>query len=573
MQEELSGISKRLVDEGLLTVEDALFHQRSAKDAKQDGLQYLIENSVILESDMAQFLAKLAGIKYFDLTKDFEEHSRPTGFDENIVSKHKLLPISMMNNKLVVAVAALQSMEHGNSLKLSAQYKNLKIEYVMVEYSKLIECIDRLYGQYDHLNSVDYDALVNSMMSDNTQIEEVSQQEAHTVAADQDSQPVIFFVNKLLAQAVYDRASDLHFEPFEKYFRIRFRVDGILKLVHTTPISLAMRIVSRLKILAGMDISEKRSPQDGRIRIKLGERGIDLRANSLPTVYGEKIVLRILDASSAKLGIDALGYEPEQKEMFLEALHRPQGMILITGPTGSGKTVSLYTGLNILNQMDTNISTAEDPVEINLDGVNQCGVNVRTGMTFAAMLRSLLRQDPDVIMVGEIRDLETAEIAIKAAQTGHMVMSTLHTNSAPETLTRLGNMGVPSFNIATSVNLVIAQRLARRLCSNCKEVAEYPVNVLKEAGFTDEEIAEGVTIYKHVGCEQCSNDGYRGRIGVYEVMKITPEISRLIMEGANSLQLAEAAERAGFASLRQSGLKKVKAGLTTIQEVVRITTE
>ena len=369
-------------------------------------------------------------------------------------------------------------------------------------------------------------------------------------------------------------ASDLHFEPYEKIYRVRYRVDGVLRQIATPPLQLATRLSSRLKVMSQMDISEKRVPQDGRIKLKLSKnKAIDFRVNSLPTLFGEKLVLRILDPSSAMLGIDALGYEPEQKELFMQALDKPQGMLLITGPTGSGKTVSLYTGLNILNREDTNISTAEDPVEINLQGINQVNVNNKVGLTFSAALKSFLRQDPDIVMVGEIRDLETAEIAIKAAQTGHMVMSTLHTNSAPETLTRLRNMGVPSFNIATSVNLVIAQRLARRLCSQCKKPADIPQQSLLEMGFTEADLQQPeFQIYEPVGCNEC-REGYKGRVGVYEVMKVTPEISRIIMEDGNALEIADASARAGFNNLRRSGLIKVMQGVTSLQEVNRVTSE
>ena len=368
-------------------------------------------------------------------------------------------------------------------------------------------------------------------------------------------------------------ASDLHFEPYEKVYRVRYRIDGVLRQVATPPLQLASRLSARLKVMSQMDISEKRVPQDGRIKLKISKtKAIDFRVNCLPTLFGEKLVLRILDPSSAMLGIDALGYEPDQKALFMEALDKPQGMLLITGPTGSGKTVSLYTGLNILNREDTNISTAEDPVEINLEGINQVNVNPKVGLTFAAALRSFLRQVPDIVMVGEIRDLETAEIAIKAAQTGHMVMSTLHTNSAPETLTRLRNMGVPSFNIATSVNLVIAQRLARRLCKQCKAPIEIPKNSLLELGFTEEDLQEEFQIYQPVGCGDC-REGYKGRVGIYEVMKVTPEISKLIMEDANAITIAEQSQKLGFSNLRRSGLLKVMQGVTSLQEVNRVTSE
>ncbi|MCY1402845.1 Type II secretion system protein E [compost metagenome] len=387
---------------------------------------------------------------------------------------------------------------------------------------------------------------------------------------DADDAPVVRFVNKMLLDAIRGGSSDLHFEPYERSYRVRFRTDGMLHEVAKPPIQLASRIAARLKVMAALDISERRKPQDGRIKMKISKaKSIDFRVNTLPTLWGEKIVMRILDPTSAQMGIDSLGYEEDQKELYLAALKQPQGMILVTGPTGSGKTVSLYTGLNILNTVDINISTAEDPVEINLEGVNQVNVNPKQGMDFAQALRAFLRQDPDVIMVGEIRDLETAEIAIKAAQTGHMVLSTLHTNSAAETLTRLRNMGVPAFNIATSVNLIIAQRLARKLCSHCKKEHEVPRETLLKEGFPEERIGS-FKLYSPVGCENC-NQGYKGRVGIYEVVKITPAMQQLIMEEGNSIQIAQQARRDGFNDLRTSGLVKAMNGITSLEEVNRVT--
>jgi type IV pilus assembly protein PilB len=374
----------------------------------------------------------------------------------------------------------------------------------------------------------------------------------------------------MLLDAIKMGSSDLHFEPYEKRYRVRYRTDGILHEVSSPPINLAGKIAARLKVMSQMDISERRVPQDGRIKMKIYKtKSIDFRVNSLPTLWGEKIVLRILDSSSAQMGIEYLGYEPEQKQLYLDALAKPQGMILVTGPTGSGKTVSLYTGLNILNVEGTNISTAEDPVEINLEGINQVNVNAKVGLDFGEALKAFLRQDPDIVMVGEIRDLDTASIAIKAAQTGHLVLSTLHTNSAPETLTRLANMGVPAFNLATSVSLIIAQRLGRRLCSSCKVPADIPESILLEEGFT-KEMLEGATINKAVGCEACTN-GYKGRVGIYEVMKLNDEISRIIMDNGNAIQIADASKRAGFDDLRKSALKKVAQGVTSLEEANRVT--
>jgi len=395
------------------------------------------------------------------------------------------------------------------------------------------------------------------------------QQEADS--SEVDDTPVVRFVNKVLLDAINKKASDLHFEPYEKRYRVRFRIDGILREVASPPLNMAPRITARIKVMSKMDTAERRVPQDGRIKMNISKsKSIDFRVSTCPTLFGEKIVMRILDSSSAQLGIDVLGYEDEQKELYLKALANPYGMILVTGPTGSGKTVSLYTGLNILNTEDTNISTAEDPVEINLEGINQVNVNAKVGLTFSSALRAFLRQDPDIVMVGEIRDLETAEIAIKAAQTGHMVMSTLHTNDAPQTLARLANMGVPPFNIASAVNLIIAQRLGRRLCNECKEVDDLPKEALLEEGFTEEDIAEGMTIYKAVGCDVCDG-GNKGRVGIYQVMPISEDMGRIIMQNGNAMDLADQATKEGIDDLRRSGLKKVKAGIMSLQELNRVT--
>ncbi|HET7922544.1 MAG TPA: type IV-A pilus assembly ATPase PilB, partial [Gammaproteobacteria bacterium] len=391
-------------------------------------------------------------------------------------------------------------------------------------------------------------------------------------SADIDDAPVVKFVNKVLLDAINKGASDIHFEPYETFYRVRFRQDGMLREVVKPPMMLGPKIAARLKVMARLDISERRIPQDGRVKLKLSKtRAIDFRMNTCPTLWGEKIVMRILDPSSAKLGIDALGYEDFQKQMYLDALAKPYGMILVTGPTGSGKTVSLYTGVNILNTLDRNICTAEDPAEIQLPGVNQVNVNPKVGLTFGSALKAFLRQDPDVILVGEIRDLETAEIAIKAAQTGHMVLSTLHTNDAPKTLTRLADIGVAPYSIATAVNLIIAQRLARRLCSHCKKAADIPHEALHREGFTDEEIASGLTIYEPVGCDQC-NEGYKGRTGVYQVMPVSEAMGRIIMEGGNAIQIADQAAKEGVWDLRKSGLNKVKNGHTSLAELNRVTT-
>ncbi|MGD8937534.1 MAG: type IV-A pilus assembly ATPase PilB, partial [Thiogranum sp.] len=440
-------------------------------------------------------------------------------------------------------------------------------ETILVEEDKLTRAIERALDSADSsmadLLDEDLDNLDVSAGDDDPGKDD-------NIDADIDDTPVVRFVNKVLLDAINKGASDVHIEPYEKSFRIRFRRDGVLHEVASPPLSMANRLIARVKVMSRMDIAERRVPQDGRIKMAISRRrAIDFRVNSCPTLYGEKIVLRILDPTSAQLGIDVLGYEEDQKRIYLENLNKPYGMILVTGPTGSGKTVSLYTGLNILNTPDRNISTCEDPVEINLAGINQCNMNPKAGLTFASALRAFLRQDPDIIMVGEIRDLETAEIAVKAAQTGHMVMSTLHTNDAPQTLTRLANMGVPPYNIASSVNLIIAQRLARRLCNNCKQPVDIPHEALLEEGFREHELSS-LQLYGPVGCDQCA-EGYKGRVGIYQVMPVSEAMGRIIMENGNAIQLADQARSEGVADLRESGLKKVRDGITSLEEINRVT--
>ncbi|KGT46749.1 type II secretory protein GspE [Acinetobacter sp. HR7] len=535
-----------------------------AKKEKIDIVPYLIERHNISPTKIAETISTEFGEPLFDINAYDPALIIREDFDEKIITKHRILPIFKSANILFVATSNPTNVEAIDAIRFATK---LNIETIIVEHNKLEKLIEQNFTEESTFDfDDDFDLDVDVDTSDPNKEEE----ETNTG----DEAPIVKYINKLLIDAIRMGASDLHFEPYEKIYRVRYRIDGVLRQVATPPLQLATRLSSRLKVMSQMDISEKRVPQDGRIKLKLSKnKAIDFRVNSLPTLFGEKIVLRILDPSSAMLGIDALGYEPDQKALFMEALDKPQGMLLITGPTGSGKTVSLYTGLNILNREDTNISTAEDPVEINLQGINQVNVNPKVGLTFAAALKSFLRQDPDIVMVGEIRDLETAEIAVKAAQTGHMVMSTLHTNSAPETLTRLRNMGVPSFNIATSVNLVIAQRLARRLCSQCKKLADIPKQSLLEMGFTEEDLQNPeFQIYEPVGCNEC-REGYKGRVGIYEVMKVTPEISRIIMEDGNAIQIAEASARAGFNNLRRSGLLKVMQGVTSLQEVNRVTSE
>jgi len=469
-------------------------------------------------------------------------------------------------NRLFIAVSDPTNVNAVDEIKF---HTGMSVDSILVEDDKLVGAIDKyLESQDDSMGDLDDSDL------DGIDIEEGGgEQEDEGGSPETDDAPIVKYVNKMLLDAIKKGSSDLHFEPYEKAYRVRYRTDGILHEVSRPSIKLAPKIAARLKVMSQMDISERRMPQDGRIKMKLSKsKAIDFRVNTLPTLWGEKIVLRILDPSSAKMGIDALGYEDAQKQLYMEALQQPQGMILVTGPTGSGKTVSLYTGLNILNTPERNISTAEDPVEINLEGINQVNVNAKVGLNFSEALRSFLRQDPDIVMVGEIRDLETASIAIKAAQTGHLVLSTLHTNSAPETLTRMMNMGVPAFSIATSVSLIIAQRLARRLCSACKEPLDVPKDTLLEEGFTQAQIDEGITIYQPKGCDKC-NKGYKGRVGIYEVVKITPKLSQLIMSEADSLTIAKAAEEEGFNDLRKSALMKAIEGVTSLAEVQRVTKE
>ncbi len=567
MQDDLTGlvgITRRFVIEGIISADKMRVAQTAYnQDNKgQTLIRYLYKQGHVQAHDLAVLLANEFGDPLLDLNAIDVSALPKNVLDEKSIIANRVLPIFVRGKKTYVAMADPTTQEPLEEIRFKTKGT---VETIIVEADKLDRLIEKLYEVVNNAVS-GLDTGVFQFDDD----EDSTQDNAEDVNA-ADEAPIVKFVNKMLLDAIAMGASDLHFEPFEKMYRIRFRVDGILREINQPPVKMANKLSSRIKVMSQMDISERRLPQDGRIKLKISKtKSIDFRVNSLPTLWGEKLVLRILDASAAMMGIDALGYDDDQRELFMKALEKPQGLLLITGPTGSGKTVSLYTGLNILNQEDVNISTAEDPVEINLEGINQVNVNVKTGLTFAAALKSFLRQDPDIIMVGEIRDLETAEIAVKAAQTGHMVMSTLHTNSAPETLTRLRNMGIPSFNIATSINLVIAQRLARRLCKHCKEVVDAPPNSLLEMGFTAEDLATGFKVYGPKGCNECS-DGYKGRLGVYEVMKVTPEIARIIMEEGNAIAIATAAKNAGFNDLRRSGLIKVMQGITSLQEIDRVT--
>ena len=562
---KFSGYIRRLVDEGFLSAQQMKDALSNAQKNKVSIVAYISEKLNIPPLIIAEMISQEFGEPIFDLDSFNPDMLPKELIEPNLVTKHKVIPLLQRGNILYVATSDPTNIEALDAIRFNC---GLNIEPIIVEHHKLEKYLEKHFTVEESFNFGDEDFDVDIIATDDTPPSEDDDE------ASEEEAPIVKYINKLLVDAIRMGASDLHFEPYEKSYRVRYRVDGVLRTITNPPLQLASRLASRLKVMSRMDISEKRVPQDGRIKLKLSKtKAIDFRVNSLPTLFGEKLVLRILDPSSAMLGIDALGYEEKQKALFMEALEKPQGMLLITGPTGSGKTVSLYTGLNILNTESSNISTAEDPVEINLEGINQVNVNLKAGLSFSVALKSFLRQDPDIIMVGEIRDLETAEIAIKAAQTGHMVMSTLHTNSAPETLTRLRNMGVPSFNIATSVNLVIAQRLARRLCNHCKVPVEIPRQSLLEMGFTEQDLSNpDLQIFQPVGCSEC-REGYKGRVGIYEVMKVTPEISKIIMEDGNALQIAAASEKLGFDNLRRSGLIKVINGLTSLQEINRVTSE
>ncbi|PBQ18293.1 type IV-A pilus assembly ATPase PilB [Pseudomonas congelans] len=557
----LTGLAKQLVLAELLTETAAQQAYQQARRDKISLVSYLVQHKLVKSLTLAELASDQFGVPFMDLAS-VDKDSQPKGLvSEKLVRQHHALPLWRRGNKLFIGISDPTNHQAVTDIQFST---GLNTEAILVEDDKLTTAIDRFFDTDSGMGSLaDIDLGLD--------IEPVDGKETSLAAQDDaDDAPVVRFVNKMLMDAIRLGSSDLHFEPYEKIFRVRLRTDGILHEVAKPPIHLASRIAARLKVMASLDISERRKPQDGRVKLRVSKnKAIDFRMNTLPTLWGEKIVMRILDPTSAQMGIDALGYEPEQKSLYMEALKQPQGMILVTGPTGSGKTVSLYTGLNILNTVDINISTAEDPVEINLEGINQVNVNPRQGLDFSQALRAFLRQDPDVIMVGEIRDLETAEIAIKASQTGHMVLSTLHTNSAAETLTRLHHMGVAAFNIATAINLIIAQRLARKLCGHCKKEIDIPRETLIREGFPESAIGT-FKIYGPVGCEHC-NGGYRGRIGIYEVVKKTPDLERIIMEEGNSLEISRQMRKDGFNDLRTSGLLKAMHGVTSLEEVNRVT--
>ena len=565
----LSGLARRLVEDGLLDAESAQNASEEARKAGTPFVSYLVAHEIADSRAIASSASEEFGVPLIDLSA-FDLEAIPKDLvKEKLIRQHNALPLIKRGVRLFVAVSDPTNLQGLDEIKFQS---GINTEPILVEEDKLAIIIEQFLSQEENdafggLDDTDLDDL------DLEAFDEAGDED-DDIGSGADDTPVVRFVNKMLLDAIKTGASDIHFEPYERTYRVRFRTDGMLHEVTSPPVTLGTRLAARLKVMSELDISERRIPQDGRIKMKLSKtRSIDFRVNTLPTLWGEKVVMRILDPQSAKMGIDALGFGEEEKERYMEALHKPQGMILVTGPTGSGKTVSLYTGLNILNTEERNIATAEDPVEINLEGINQVHVNNKVGLTFAHALRSFLRQDPDVVMVGEIRDLETAEVAIKAAQTGHMVLSTLHTNSAAETLTRLRNMGVPAFNVATSVSLIIAQRLARRLCQKCRLVMDVPKETLEAEGFTQEDLKTDFEIFepKPGGCDKCK-DGYKGRVGIYEVVKITPELSRIIMEDGTSIDISEQARKHGFNDLRRDGLQKVKDGLTSLAEANRVTT-
>jgi len=561
----LPGLGRALVSAGKLGQKAAEDLYRKAQSSRTSFIAELTDSGAVSPSDLAHTMSIAFAAPLLDLDA-VDVQRLPTGLlDAKTCADFRIVVLSKRSNRLIVATADPSDQQAAEKIKFSTQ---LGVDWVIAEFDKLSRLVEaQTKSVAETMDNIVGDVEFDELAAEATVTEKDDK------SAEVDDAPVVKFLHKMLIDAFNMRASDLHFEPYEHTYRVRFRVDGELREIAAPPIAIKDKLASRIKVISRMDISEKRVPQDGRMKLKVGpDRMIDFRVSTLPTLFGEKIVIRILDPSQAKLGIDALGYEPEEKARLLEAIGRPYGMVLVTGPTGSGKTVSLYTCLNILNKPGVNISTAEDPSEINLPGVNQVNMNEKAGLTFAVALKAFLRQDPDVIMVGEIRDLETADIAIKAAQTGHLVMSTLHTNDAPTTLTRMMNMGIPTFNIASSVILITAQRLARRLCSNCKAPLDVPRKALLEAGFKADELDGTWTPYKPVGCSACNN-GYKGRVGIYQVMPISEEIQRVILRGGSAMDIAVQAGKEGVRSLRESGLLKVKLGMTSLEEVLSVTNE
>ena len=563
----LSGVARVLVLAGKLPSRIAEDLSRVARDQRRSFVSAVVGANALSAYDLACSLSQVLGLPLLDLDAIDINRLPQNLVDARTLSQYQVLVLGRRGSRLFIGGADPTDQEAVDRIKFATQ---LTPEWVVLEYDKLARIVDA--------KSTSAGDALDSIVSSGDFDFEVEEQDASTKADDEvasaevEDAPVVRFLQKMLVDAINMRASDLHFEPYENTYRVRFRIDGELREITQPPIAIKDKLSSRIKVISKLDISEKRVPQDGRMKLKFGSKAIDFRVSTLPTLFGEKIVIRILDPSSARLGVDALGYERDEKERLLSAVRRPYGMILVTGPTGSGKTVSLYTCLNILNQPGVNISTVEDPAEINLPGVNQVNVNDKAGMNFAVALKAFLRQDPDVIMVGEIRDLETADIAIKAAQTGHLVLSTLHTNDAPTTLTRLLNMGVPAFNIAASVILITAQRLARRLCENCKAPADYPREALLRAGFVADDLDGSWRPYRAIGCSACNN-GYRGRVGLYQVMPITEAVQRIILAQGNAIDIAEQARRDGVRDLRQAGLLKVRNGVTTLEEVISVTNQ
>ena len=563
----ITGIARRLVQDGALDEATARTAMAQAADAKVPLAQWLADKKLVSAAHMAAANAMEFGMPLLDVSVFDANQSAIKLVSEELLRRHQVLPLFKRGGKLFVGTS--NPTQQLDEIKFQT---NLVVEPILVDEEQIRRTLDLWMASNDSLgDSLGGDDEGMGDLDVAAGDEDMGGGGDSGIDAKGDDTPVVKFVNKVLVDAIRKGASDIHFEPYEDDYRVRFRIDGLLKTVAKAPVKLNQRIAARLKVMSQLDIAEKRVPQDGRIKLNLSKsKQIDFRVSTLPTLFGEKIVLRILDGSAAKLGIDKLGYEPEQQKLFLEAIHKPYGMVLVTGPTGSGKTVSLYTALGILNDDTRNISTAEDPVEIRLPGVNQVQQNNKRGMTFAAALRSFLRQDPDIIMVGEIRDLETAEIAIKAAQTGHMVLSTLHTNDAPQTIARLMNMGIAPFNITSSVTLVIAQRLARRLCSNCKRPVQLPENALLAEGFTAAQIDAGVQLFEPVGCDECT-EGYKGRTGIYQVMPMTDEIAAIVLQGGNAMDIADAAQKIGVNDLRQSALLKASQGITSLAEINRVT--
>ena len=564
----LPGLARALVAAGTLSQARAEDIYAKAQARKVGFINEAVSSGAVSARDLAHTISQAFAAPLIDLDAVDPNRLPKDVLDPRIAKQFKLVVLSKRNNKVTVATADPSDHQAAEKVKFATQ---TNVDWVIAEVDKLTKLIDTLTASaseaIDHIVGADFEF-------EDGGIEMASAEPEDRASSEVEDAPIVKFLHKMLLDAYTMRASDLHFEPYEHYYRVRFRIDGELREIATPPVAIKEKLASRIKVISKLDISERRIPQDGRMKLKVGpDKVIDFRVSTLPTLFGEKVVIRILDPSSAQMGIDALGYEPDEKEKLMEAIHRPYGMVLVTGPTGSGKTVSLYTCLNILNQAGVNISTAEDPSEINLPGVNQVNVNEKAGLTFAAALKSFLRQDPDIIMVGEIRDLETADIAIKAAQTGHMVLSTLHTNDAPTTLTRMLNMGIAPFNIASSVNLITAQRLARRLCKQCKEpIEDLPDQVLLDAGFAPEELDGSWKPYKPVGCNACNN-GYKGRVGIYQVMPVTEAMQQIILRGGSALEIAAQAKSEGVRSLRESGLRKVKLGITSLEEVLGCTNE